>query len=115
MKKLYLFGVTVLVLGLVAAPAAYAKKGDKGGKKDNAAQQTVASAVYAKYDKNGNGTLDNEEKQKILEDFAKDANDPLLKPYDANNDGKLSNEEIAAIPAAKPADAPAAQKKHKRK
>ena len=106
MKKLCLLALGIALLGLIAAPAAFAKKKDK-------TPQTVPSDVYAKYDKNYNGILDADEKAAILKDFAATPADPLLKPFDTNNDGKLSDDEIAAIPATKPADAPA--KKHKKK
>ncbi|MCX7009593.1 MAG: hypothetical protein NTY53_20510 [Kiritimatiellaeota bacterium] len=107
MKKL-----TMVVLGICAVtlltPATFAK-----GKKGGDAPATVPSDVYAKYDANHNGLLDDVEKAAIRKDFAADANDPLLKPLDTNNDGKLSDEEIAAIPATKAADAPAKKKKKK--
>jgi hypothetical protein len=112
MKKLYILGLSVMVLGLIAVPAAFAKgKKNKGGAP---ATQTVTSDVYVKYDVNSNATLDPDEKKALLADFAKDANDPLLKPLDLNNDGKLSDDEIAAIPATKTVDAPPAEKKSKK-
>jgi hypothetical protein len=80
----------MIVLGLctigIMAPASFAKK-DKSG-----------VDVFAKYDKNGDGKLDDAEKAAIKEAFA---NDPDLKKYDLNGDGKLDDNEIAAIQPAK--------------
>jgi hypothetical protein len=108
MKKLYVIAISAALLGVLAAPAVFAK-----GKKDkNAPTQTMPSDVYAQYDKNGNGVLDADEKDAIRKDYAKDPNGPL-KIYDLNNDGKLSDDEIAAIPATKVIDAPPKKKKNK--
>ena len=105
MKKVALLVLGVCMLSLLV-PATFAK-GKKG-----AAPTTAPSDVYAKYDANSNGILDDTEKAAIRKDFAADANDPLLKPLDTNKDGKLSDEELSAVPATKTVDAPA--KKHKK-
>jgi len=107
MKKLYILTISVALLGLMAAPAAFAKKKDK-----TVPTATMPSDVYTQYDKNGNGVLDTDEKDAIRKDFAKDPTG-ILKIYDTNNDGKLSDDEIAAIPATKVVDAPAKKKKNK--
>jgi hypothetical protein len=106
MKKLCLLAIAVGLLGLVAAPAAFAKKGA-------AAPTTVPSDTYAKYDTNYSGVLDADEKTALLKDFDADKTGPL-KALDANNDGKLSDDEIAAIPATKAADAPVKKAKKKK-
>lgn len=80
----------------IATPAAFAKK-PKGG--------TSAGGVFARYDKNGNGVLDADEKEAIN---AALATDPELKAFDTNGDGKLDDAEIAAIK-------PEAGKKKKKK
>ena len=103
-NRLNILAVSVVVL---SAPAAFAKK------TTTQPAQTVPSVVYAKYDTNANGKLDAPEKDALLKAFAKNPEDPLLKPYDLNADGKLSDDELAAIPAIKLADAPA-KKKHKK-
>ena len=85
MKKL-LVAMIVASLGcLAAAPNALAAKAD--GKK---------AKLIAKYDKNGNGIIDGEEKDAIRKDYAANPNGEL-KAYDKDGDGKLSDEEIAAI------------------
>jgi hypothetical protein len=92
--------------GLVASPAVFAKK-DKGG----APAAPVPSEIYSLYDKNGNGTLEADEKDAIRAAYTKDPTG-TLKAYDTNNDSKLSDDEIAAIPATKAVQAP--EKKHKK-
>ncbi len=109
MKKIHLIACVAALTGLVAVPAAFAKR-DKG----TTPAQTTPSEVYAKYDKNNNGVLDPDEKDALKADFAKDPSGPA-NAYDVNKDSKLSDDEIAAIPATKTADAPAKQKKHKNK
>jgi len=106
MKKLYMIVAGICLLGLVAPTPSFAgKRGkNKGG------TVTVPSDVYAKYDKNGNGKLDDDEKDALKKDYEKEKDGPL-KACDANSDGKLSDEEIAAIPATKPGDAPVKKKK----
>ena len=78
------------------------------GKKNKKNAEPVAS-VFSKYDKNGNGVLDDTEKEAIKGAFSKD---PDLKQYDKNNDGKLDDSEIAAI---KPTPAAEPKKKKKKK
>jgi len=56
------------------------------------------SAVYAKYDVDHNRKLNVEEGEAVRKDYAKNPNDPLLKPYDTDHDGILSDAEIMAIP-----------------
>ena len=110
MKKLYLIVAGMCLLGLVAPTPSFAGKGKNKGTGTTAAP----SDVYAKYDKNCNGTLDADEKAALKKDFEKDKTGPL-KAYDINGDGKLSDDEIAAIPATKPSDTPKKEKKNKKK
>lgn len=99
MKKLSIIAIALVTL--VAAPSAFAKKGDK--------TPTVPSDIYAKYDVNKNGTLDADEKATLVKDFDADKTGPL-KALDNNGDGKLTDGEIATISATKPSDAPAKAK-----
>ncbi len=84
MKKVYLLALGVCLLGLAvpSAEAAKAKK-NKGG-----------TDVFAKYDKNGNGILDADEKEAVTKAFGTDSD---LKKYDLNGDGKLDDAELASI------------------
>jgi Ca2+-binding EF-hand superfamily protein len=53
--------------------------------------------IIAKYDKNGNGMIDGDEKEAIRKDYAaKKSGD--LRQFDLNRDGTLDDSEIAAIP-----------------
>jgi Ca2+-binding EF-hand superfamily protein len=51
---------------------------------------------FAKYDKNHNGVIDEDEKDAIRKDYAANPNGDL-KRFDKNGDGKLDDEELAAI------------------
>jgi len=95
MKKTWI--ITALLTLAIGAPFAVAKKpkGEKG----------AASGVFVKYDKDGNGTLDDKEKETVKKAFA---TDPDLKKYDTDGKDGLSDNEIAAIK-------PEAMKKKKKK
>jgi EF hand len=69
--------------------------GKKGGEAKKAGGNKMAKLI-AKYDKNGNGIIDGDEKDALRKDFAADPNGEL-KQFDLNSDGKLSDGEIAAI------------------
>lgn len=84
MKKLGLAVLGLCVLGL-AIPSAQAK----GGK-----NKSRSVDVFAKYDTNADGRLDDTEKEAMKKALD---NDYSLKMYDTNKDGKLSDEEIAVI------------------
>jgi hypothetical protein len=99
MKKLCILAIALITI--VAAPTAFAKRGDK--------TPTVPSDIYAKYDVNKNGTLDADEKAALVKDFEADKTGPL-KSLDNNGDGKLTDGEIATISPTKPGDAPAKAK-----
>ena len=109
MKKWHLIVGALCVMGLVAPTPSLAGKGGK----NKGAAPSVPSEVYAKYDKNCDGRLDDGEKAAVKKDFEKEKEGPL-KAFDANNDGKLSDEEIIAIPATKPGDPPVKKKKNKK-
>ncbi len=51
---------------------------------------------FAKYDKNHNGVIDENEKEAIRKDYAASP-DGDLKRFDKNRDGKLDDQEIAAV------------------
>jgi hypothetical protein len=99
MKKLCILAIAMLAI--VAAPTAFAKKGEK--------TPMVPSDIYAKYDVNKNGTLDTDEKAALVKDFEADKTGPL-KSLDNNGDGKLTDGEVATISPTKPGDAPAKAK-----
>lgn len=92
--------VTGLCLAGLMAPAAMAakkpKKSDAGG-----------AGVFAKYDANHDGKLDDGEKAAIKSALSSDA---ALKVFDVNADGKLDDTEIAAI---KPEEMKRKKKKNK--
>ena len=96
MKKLIALS-TLLCAASIAVPAAHAAKGkkNKGG-----------ADVFAQFDKNSDGKLDDSEKEAIHKAF-KEGN-AAVKAFDFNGDGKLDDGEIAAIQ-------PAAKKKKKNK
>src|SRR5258708_24482646 len=85
MKKVLILVIGVCLSGLIVPSSTFGAKAD--GKK---------AKLIAKYDKNGNGIIDGEEKDALRKDFAADPKGDL-KQYDTNGDGKLSDEEIAAI------------------
>jgi Ca2+-binding EF-hand superfamily protein len=89
--------ILAALLTLVLVPSAFAKK-----PKPSAAP----ASSFSKYDKNGNGILDADEKEAVKTAIATDSD---LKKYDTNSDGKLDGNELAAI---KPSEA--AKKKKKR-
>ncbi|HEY6168635.1 MAG TPA: hypothetical protein VI454_11385 [Verrucomicrobiae bacterium] len=96
MKKLIVLSSVLCTLG-IAAPSAHAAKvkKNKGGED-----------VFAQFDKNSDGKLDDKEKEAVQKAF-KDGNE-AVKKYDFNGDGKLDDGELAAIQ-------PAAKKKKKNK
>lgn len=104
MKTLPLFAIAALIL----PSAVFAGKKNK----NTEAPPATASSVMTKYDKNGNGILDDTEKEAIRAALAKD---PDLKAFDKNGDGKLDDAELAAIakPTATTEEAPKKKKKKK--
>lgn len=84
MKKVWLAVLGLCVLGLTI-PSAQAGKGNK---------RSQHVDVFAKYDTNADGKLDDAEKEAMKKALDSDYS---LKIYDTNKDGKLSDEEIAVI------------------
>ena len=83
-----------LALSLIASVAARAEGSDK------AVEKPVSPSALKKYDKDGDGKLNDEEKAawKAAHEAEKKA---LLEKYDLNKDGKLDDAEKAAIKADK--------------
>ena len=82
--------IRVLALGLLASFATTSVLADKAN--------GPKAKLFAKYDKNKNGKIDDDEKSAIQKDFAA-APDGDLKRFDTNKDGKLDDSEVAAIKA----------------
>lgn len=85
MKKIWIAALGLGLFGSLASSNALAAKAD--GPK---------AKFFAKYDKNHNGIIDENEKEAIRKDYAANP-EGELKRFDANKDGKLDDEEIAAI------------------
>jgi Ca2+-binding EF-hand superfamily protein len=85
MKTTCIIALTLGLFGGAAPTTTFAAKAD--GPK---------AKFFAKYDKNHNGLIDENEKEAIRKDFAADPNGDL-KRFDKNGDGKLEDAEIAAI------------------
>jgi Ca2+-binding EF-hand superfamily protein len=85
MKKVCIITLSLCLFGLVTSSTAFAAKAD--GPK---------AKFFAKYDKNHNGVIDEDEKDAIRKDYAANP-DGDLKRFDKNRDGKLDDAEIAAI------------------
>lgn len=83
-----LIGLALFVLGSSAARA------------EDGAEKPIPAGVLKKYDKDGDGKLNEEEK--AAWQAAKEAEKKaMLDKYDTNKDGKLSDEERAALKADK--------------
>ena len=85
MKNVCLLAAALCLVGWFAPSTALAAKAD--GPK---------AKFFAKYDKNHNGVIDDDEKDAIRKDYAANPEGDL-KRFDKNKDGKLDDEEIAAI------------------
>jgi len=87
-------GLLGLVLGLFATPALLAEGAEKK------AEKPIPPGVLKKYDKDGDGTLNDEETAawKAAKAAEKKA---MLEKYDTNRDGKLDADEKAAMKADK--------------
>lgn len=85
MKKILAVVLGLSLLGVVQSNAADAAKRER--------RNRVSDEVLKKYDKNGDGKLDESERQAMREDLKKDR----LKKYDKNGDGKLDEQERAAM------------------
>jgi Ca2+-binding EF-hand superfamily protein len=101
MKKTLILGLSLTVMvGLTARLQAADKEVKSGAKPAQMAE------LLKKYDKNGNGKIDDAEEEAIRADRAKAAEAKraavqaeLLKKYDKNGDGKIDNTEEEAIRA----------------
>ena len=82
MKKLVLLVVALAMFGGATVNAQDAKA---------EAKKKAEEAALKKYDKNGNGKLDDEEKAAQKKD-----REEMIKKYDKNGDGKLDDAEKAA-------------------
>lgn len=89
MKKLLTIVLGLCLLGVAGPNLAQAGKGNKSKKAKNQPD------IFAKYDINKDGVLDQDEIATLKKDFAAGAAD--LKALDLNGDGKLDDNEIAAI------------------
>jgi Ca2+-binding EF-hand superfamily protein len=85
MKKACIIALTLGLFGWAVPTTTFAAKAD--GPK---------ARFFAKYDKNHNGVIDEDEKEAIRKDYAANP-DGDLKRFDTNKDGKLDDAEIAAI------------------
>jgi hypothetical protein len=85
MKRIW---ILPLILGLFGGLATNTALADKAS--------GPKAKFFAKYDKNHNGIIDEDEKDAIRKDYAANP-DGDLKRFDKNKDGKLDDEEIAAI------------------
>ena len=88
MKKLVLIAVAA---SMVTGLSSISRAADEGGaKKDKAARH---AELLKKYDKNGDGKLDEQERTAM----SKDRQAEIMKKYDKNGDGKLDDTERAAM------------------
>ena len=85
MKKVCLIALTFGLFAWAVPVTAFAAKAD--GPK---------AKFFAKYDKNHNGVIDEDEKDAISKDYTASP-DGDLRRFDKNRDGKLDDQEIAAI------------------
>src|SRR5262249_40726685 len=93
--KAFLCCALILVLGGMVSATASADEQDKGGRS--------REALIKKYDKNGDGQLDEQEKEAAKKELQGKRGDAgagnkreLLKKYDKNGDGKLDEQEREA-------------------
>jgi hypothetical protein len=87
MKRAYVLTLSLCVIGFLSATPASAAK-----------SEGPRAKFFAKYDKNKNSVIDEDEKDAIRKDFAAEPEGDL-KRFDKNHDGKLDDSEIAAIKA----------------
>jgi hypothetical protein len=100
MKKLTVFLAVctfVVPTALFAAKAKPAKIPPTAEAKDSDTPANGRAALFAKYDVNKNGKLDDDEIEAIRKDFASAGKKDPLRRLDTNKDGKLSDDEINAL------------------
>src|SRR5512137_96926 len=85
MKNACIIALTLGLFGWAVPATTFAAKAD--GPK---------AKFFAKYDKNHNGVIDEDEKEAVRKDYAANR-DGDLKRFDKNRDGKLDDAELAAI------------------
>ncbi len=85
MKNACIIALTLSLFGWAVPATTFAAKAD--GPK---------AKFFAKYDKNHNGVIDEDEKEAVRKDYAANP-DGDLKRFDKNRDGKLDDAELAAI------------------
>jgi Ca2+-binding EF-hand superfamily protein len=95
--------LTVAALACCQLPA-LAQNKEKDVAKAAALQAEVMKKVMAKFDLNGDGNVDEEEKSKVVEQFTKDIDDGKIPEgfnavLDKNKNGKLEPQEAAAFQA----------------
>ena len=107
MKPLFTLILGACLLGLAVPSASSADKAAKAAAKQQAKPKPKAAArqagkqgaqaanLLARFDRNGNGVLDADEKDAVRQLFV------ALKAYDTNNDGKLDDSELAKFQVAK--------------
>ena len=105
MKRILLLSiVTTIMVGFLATPAEAAKEEKKKKRKELA---QAAASPLAKYDANGDGTIDKDEVAE-LEKIAE-----LFKKCDKNANGKIDEDEVSAVQEAFKASATPVKRKKK--
>jgi Ca2+-binding EF-hand superfamily protein len=85
--------ILILTLGLGLMGTLTQAEDDAAGK----AREARKSEMLKKYDKNGDGQLDETEKAAMREEMRKKREEERLKKYDKNGDGKLDDAEKEAM------------------
>ena len=85
--------ILVLVAGLALFSVAVQAEGEADKEKGAKVREARRAESLKKYDKNGDGVLDETEKAAMREDNRKRRHEARLKKYDKNGDGKLDEAE----------------------
>jgi hypothetical protein len=85
MKKMLLMALAISLSGFLSQAA--------DGDPKPAAPRTERSELFKKYDKNGDGKLDEGERAALQ----KDRQEEMVKKYDKNGDGKIDDTERQAL------------------
>jgi len=86
MKKMLLIALGLSLTGVLTQAA-------DGEKKPTPPPRADRSEIFKKYDKNGDGKLDEEERAALQ----KERQQEMLKKYDKNSDGKIDETERQAV------------------